>query len=65
MQDFIAITIVLAAAAYLARQAWLRLAKNHSGTCGSCGNCGSNDTLKTRQLVNLSTDISHAKAQRR
>jgi hypothetical protein len=64
MQDFIAITIVLAAAAFLTRQGWLRLAKTH-GTCGSCGNCGSNDTLKTRQLVNLSTDLSHAKAQRR
>jgi hypothetical protein len=65
MQDFVAITIVLAAAAYLARQAWLHLAKTHSGTCGSCGNCSSNDTLKSRQLVNLSTDLSHAKAQRR
>ena len=29
------------------------------GTCGSCPNCGANDSLKSRELVNISLDGLH------
>jgi hypothetical protein len=60
MQDFIAILIVIAAAAFLGRRAWLALAGRKAGACGSCVKCPSNQP----KLVNIS-DLSHAEAQRR
>jgi hypothetical protein len=65
MQDAVAILIVACAAAFLARRAWLKLARRRAGACGSCGSCGSADSLKTRPLVTIATDFSHAKAQSR
>jgi FeoB-associated Cys-rich membrane protein len=56
MQDIFAISIVAVAAGYLARQTWLRLASQRGGSCGACSNCSSNDSLKSRPLVNISLD---------
>jgi hypothetical protein len=60
MQDFIAILIVIAAAAFLGRRAWLALARRKAGACGSCVSCPSNQPT----LVNIS-DVPHIKTQRR
>jgi hypothetical protein len=65
MQDIVAILIVLAAAAFLARRVWQSVANRRSGACGACSNCPSNDAAKTQSLVSISPIISHAKAQRR
>jgi hypothetical protein len=65
MQDYFAIWIVAAAALFLVRRMWLSIARRRSGTCGSCTNCGAGETIKTRPLVMIATDYSHAKAQRR
>jgi len=65
MQDVLAISIAAVAASYLARQAWLRFSRKQSGTCGSCPSCNSNDSIKSRPLVTISTDMSHAEAPRR
>ena len=59
MQDIVAILIVVIAAGYLARQAWLRISRKTGGSCGSCPSCPSNDSIKVRQLVNISLDASH------
>jgi len=59
MQDLIAISIVAVAAGYLARQMWLRFVRRKGGSCGSCPNCGANDSLKSRELVNISLDGLH------
>ena len=64
MQDFIAIAIVVIAAAFLARRGWQTLAKRRAG-CGSCGNCPSNAAGNTANLVSISPIDSHAKAPRR
>jgi hypothetical protein len=60
MQDFIAILIVIAAAAFLGRRAWLALVRGRAGACGSCVSCPSNQPT----LVNI-PGLSHAKAQGR
>jgi hypothetical protein len=65
MQNVIAILIVAAAAAYLARMAWLRFYSQKGGSCGSCPSCSANDSIKQRPLVTISMDLSHAKAQSR
>jgi hypothetical protein len=65
MQDTIAILIVFAAALFLARRAWLRLARRTAGGCGSCGNCSSSDVVNSRQLVSIAVDFSHATSQSR
>jgi hypothetical protein len=65
MQDILAISIAAVAAGYLARQAWLRFSRKQGGVCSSCPSCSSNDSIKSRPLITISTDISHAKAQRR
>jgi FeoB-associated Cys-rich membrane protein len=59
MQDLVAISIVAVAAGYLTRQMWLRFARKKGGSCGSCPNCGANDSLKSRELVNISLDGLH------
>jgi hypothetical protein len=59
MQDFFAISIATIASGYLLRQAWLRFARKSGGTCGSCHSCGSNDSIKSRPLVNISLDATH------
>ena len=59
MQDIIAISIVAIAAGYLARQGWLRFSRKSGGSCDSCPSCGTNDSIKTRPLVNISLDASH------
>jgi hypothetical protein len=41
MQDFLALTIVALAAAYLGRFGWQRIASKRIGGCGSCDNCAS------------------------
>jgi hypothetical protein len=60
MQNAIAIMIVLAAAAYLARLAWLKFYSPQGGACGSCPSCSANDTIKQRPLVTISMDMSRA-----
>jgi hypothetical protein len=65
MQDYIAIAIVVIAAAFLMRRGWLTLARRRGGGCGSCGNCPSNSAGNSANLVSISPIISHAKAQRR
>jgi hypothetical protein len=56
MQDILAISIVVVAAGFLARQAWLTVARKGSGKCGSCSNCGTTDSIKSRPLVTISLD---------
>jgi hypothetical protein len=51
MQDLLAILIALAAAAFLARRAWQRLAHRRAGACGSCAGCPSSGSLKSQPLV--------------
>jgi hypothetical protein len=53
MQDLFAILIVLAAAAYLARRAWQRLAQRRAGACGSCPSCPAADSPKSQSLVTI------------
>jgi hypothetical protein len=65
VQDFLAILIAAAAAGYLARKLWLRLAHRSGGGCDSCSSCGSGDSIKSRPLMSISLDKSHAKAPRR
>jgi FeoB-associated Cys-rich membrane protein len=66
MQQVLTILIVAIAAAYLARAAWIRFYGEKGGTCGSCSNCSSaNDSIKSRPLINISLDMSHAEAQKR
>jgi hypothetical protein len=62
IQNVIAIAIVCLAAAYLARRAWLRFVRGE-GKCDTCPSCGDSDTIKSRPLVSLSLDESHAEAQ--
>jgi hypothetical protein len=38
-QNLAALAIVLAAAAYLIRRAWLTLAKKRASGCGACASC--------------------------
>jgi hypothetical protein len=61
MQDLLAILIAVAAAAYLARRIWQRLAHRRAA-CDSCSSCSS---LKSQPLVSISPIMSHAKPQRR
>jgi FeoB-associated Cys-rich membrane protein len=65
VQNILTILIVAAAAAYLARAAWSRLYGQKGGACGSCPSCSSNDSIKSRPLVTISMDLSHAKPQSR
>jgi FeoB-associated Cys-rich membrane protein len=65
MQEILTVLIVATAAAYLARAAWLRFYGEKGGACGSCSNCGTNDSIKSRPLINISLDMSHAETQRR
>jgi hypothetical protein len=58
MQDILAISIATFAGAYLLRQAWFRFARKSSGACGSCPSCETNDSIKSRPLVNISLDTS-------
>ena len=53
MQDLLAILIVFAAAAYLARRAWQRLAQRRAGACGSCASCPAGDSTKSPPLVTI------------
>lgn len=64
IQNVIAIVIACLAAAYLARRAWLHFVRGE-GKCGSCPSCGESDTIKSRPLVNISPDMSHAETQSR
>ncbi|HVT30206.1 MAG TPA: FeoB-associated Cys-rich membrane protein [Lacipirellulaceae bacterium] len=64
MQDALAILIAVAAAAFLLRRAWQRLAGRH-GACGSCGGCPSGGSQKPPTLVTISPIVSHAKPQKR
>jgi hypothetical protein len=66
MQDVFAILIVAAAAAFLARKAWLHITRRRGGACGTCGSCGVNDGIKAKPLVTVSIGRnSHAEAQSR
>ena len=65
MQDILAILITLAAAAFLARRAWQRLAHRRAGACGSCSTCNSSTSLTSQPLITISPIMSHAKTQRR
>ena len=64
MQNVLAISIACLAAAYLLRRAWLHFVRGGQGKCGSCPSCGESDTIKSRPLVSISLDKSHAEAQR-
>jgi len=64
MQNIVAIAIACLASAYLARRAWLYFVRGQS-KCGSCPSCGESDTIKSRPLVDISIDLSHAKSQSR
>jgi hypothetical protein len=67
MQDLFAILIALAAAGYLIRAGWQKMARSRSGACGSCAGCGAADSLKPRPLVILNMEMrkSHAKVESR
>ena len=64
MQNAVAILIACLAAAYLLRRTWLHFMRGGQGKCGSCPSCGHSDTIKSRPLVTISLDQSHAEAQR-
>jgi hypothetical protein len=63
MQTLLAISIVTVAVAYLIRAAWSRFYGQKGGACGSCSSCSSNDSIKSRPLVAISMDLSHASPQ--
>jgi hypothetical protein len=63
MQDTLTILIVALAVAYLVRAAWLRFYGQKGSACGSCPSCSANDTIKSRPLVTISLDLSHARPQ--
>jgi hypothetical protein len=62
MQDFLAIIIVILAAAFLARRGWQRVANRRAGACGACANCSASDTMELRKLVMLSPNFRGATA---
>jgi hypothetical protein len=64
MQDLVAILIALAAAAFLARRAWQRLASRRAGACGACAGCSSRSQSRY-PLVSISLNPSHANPQTR
>jgi hypothetical protein len=52
-QDIVVATIVLAAAAYLARQMRRALARKRAAGCGSCASCPTGTTDNAPQIVEL------------
>jgi hypothetical protein len=52
-QDYIALGIVAVAAAYLARRAWLVVARRKSAGCGGCGTCAAGSTGDAKKLVTI------------
>jgi hypothetical protein len=64
MQDALVIPIVAAAALYLLRRVWQRLAAGGSATCGSCSHCPSSGSTKSPALVNISPTITRPALQK-
>ena len=58
-QAILVTLIVLAAAAYVAREVWRSVATNSGGSCGSCDSCEGTDSpsKKTKELVTLDDDL--------
>jgi hypothetical protein len=62
MQDVIAILIVAAAIIFLVRRGCQSLANRRASACGACAACAASES---GQLITISTEMSHAKVQRR
>jgi hypothetical protein len=60
MQDFLAILIALAAAAFLGYRGWQHFAKRRSG-CGACSKCPTSESATPSSLVTISPIKPHAK----
>lgn len=52
-QNMIVLVVVAAAIAYLARVAWLSVARRRAAACGGCGNCPTAPGDKTPQVVEI------------
>jgi hypothetical protein len=63
MQDFVALLIVAAAAAFLARRAWQRAARRAG--CSACTSCSGSAAANPHGLVTISPLVPHAEAQNR
>lgn len=59
LQTFVVLTIVAAAACYLARRSWLAIARRKG--CGACGTCPAGESNGSPTLVTLETVNSSAR----
>lgn len=64
MQDLLAISIALAAAAFLARRFWQSVTKRRAG-CGACSNCPSNTSGQPTGLVSIAAFTPPTAASKR
>jgi hypothetical protein len=64
MQDLIAISIGLMAAAFLVYRGWQTVMKRKAG-CGACSNCPASSTTTHSELVTISPIMPHAQSQSR
>ncbi|MBI3837139.1 MAG: hypothetical protein HY288_04295 [Planctomycetia bacterium] len=60
-QNLTALLAVAAAGAYLARVAWLSIAKRKAAGCGSCGSCPSGALANQPQVFGIEPERDSAK----
>ncbi|MBL9122040.1 MAG: hypothetical protein JNG90_00295 [Planctomycetaceae bacterium] len=57
-QNIAALGVVLLAVLYVARQAWLKLARRAAPGCGSCGSCAAAEKPQETQVIGVETLLS-------